>query len=357
LICDIRDLNVCEGPSDFDVHHLFNVNGILELPFGRGKRYGSSASGWQNQLIGGWQLSGITTMLGGTWSNFSCVNGLCFTGSPSANTLTGGLGGMRPIIVCDPNLPRSERTFDRQYRTECVKPPGPMTDPADTLYQGTGVGAGQEDARMSLGYINTDLTMLKNFSMGGRRTLQVRAEMYNAFNSTQYQGVNTQPTFDFATGQQTNPDAQSAARIANRQAVVDLIQQRRQVAGCTANVAANNGQAAAAPGNSGNAPGKAQAPGQQKKQEQPAAGGAVGEVVCPGSTVTLSGEAGAPAASSNQFPAGTKLKVTNLDNSKSTTVEVTSVSGSCTLLNNAAFEEVREPGKFLIRRARIERVG
>ncbi|WP_086852108.1 hypothetical protein [Amycolatopsis kentuckyensis] len=166
-----------------------------------------------------------------------------------------------------------------------------------------------------------------------------------------------QNNLTFIAGQQANPDAQSAARIANRQAVVDLIQQRRQVAGCTANVAAGNGQAAAAPGNSGNAPGKAQAPGQQKKQEQPAAGGAVGEVVCPGSTVTLSGEAGAPAASSNQFPAGTKLKVTNLDNSKSTTVAVTSVSGSCTLLNNAAFEEVREPGKFLIRRARIERVG
>ncbi|MGW4062335.1 hypothetical protein ACWEGE_28910 [Amycolatopsis sp. NPDC004747] len=168
-----------------------------------------------------------------------------------------------------------------------------------------------------------------------------------------------QNNLNFIAGQQANPDAQSAARIANRQAVVDLIQQRRQVAGCTANVAANNGQAAAAPGNSGNAPGKAQAPGQQKKQEKPAAGdgGAVGQVVCPGSTVTLSGEGGAPAASSNQFPAGTKLKVTNLDNSKSTTVEVTSVSGSCTLLNNAAFEQVREPGKFLIRRARIERVG
>ncbi|WP_439378396.1 hypothetical protein [Amycolatopsis lexingtonensis] len=158
---------------------------------------------------------------------------------------------------------------------------------------------------------------------------------------------------NFIAGQQANPDAQSAARIANRQAVVDLIQQRRQVAECTANVVADNGQAAQAPA--------AQAPAQQAPaQQQNQSGvdtGAVGEVVCPGSTVTLSGEAGEPAASSNQFPAGTKLKVTNLDNSKSTTVEVTSVSGSCTLLNNAAFEQVREPGKFLIRRARIERVG
>ncbi|MCX5071449.1 septal ring lytic transglycosylase RlpA family protein [Streptomyces sp. NBC_00513] len=84
---------------------------------------------------------------------------------------------------------------------------------------------------------------------------------------------------------------------------------------------------------------------------------ATGDVVCKGSTVTLSGEAGAPAASSGTFPVGTKLKVTNLDNGQATTVTVNGPSGSCVLLNNAAFEKVREPGKNLIRRARIERVG
>ncbi|MGW7456177.1 hypothetical protein [Streptomyces sp. NPDC054797] len=83
---------------------------------------------------------------------------------------------------------------------------------------------------------------------------------------------------------------------------------------------------------------------------------ATGEVVCQGSTVTLSGEAGPPAASSGTFPTGTKLKVTNLDNGQSTTVTVNGPSGSCVLLNNAAFDKVREPGKNLIRRARIERV-
>jgi hypothetical protein len=81
------------------------------------------------------------------------------------------------------------------------------------------------------------------------------------------------------------------------------------------------------------------------------------DVVCKGSTVTLSGEAGAPFASSGTFPIGTTLKVTNLDNDKSITVRVQTTSGSCVLLNDAAFEQVREPGKFLIRRAVIERVG
>lgn len=160
---------------------------------------------------------------------------------------------------------------------------------------------------------------------------------------------------NFIAGQQANPDAQSEARIANRQEVVKQIQQRRQVAGCTETVtpstpttAPTDAPTAADPETT--APATSPATGGD-------AGGASGEVVCAGSTVTLSGEEGAPAASSNQFPVGTRLKVTNLDNNKSTTVSVTSTSGSCALLNNAAFEQVREPGKFLIRRAVIERVG
>ncbi|MDT7804207.1 MAG: hypothetical protein QOI78_7640 [Actinomycetota bacterium] len=80
-------------------------------------------------------------------------------------------------------------------------------------------------------------------------------------------------------------------------------------------------------------------------------------MVCPGSTVTLSGDGGSPAASSDQFPVGTMLKVTNLDNAKSVTVPVTSTSGSCVLLNNSAFAEIHQAGKQLVRNAKIEKVG
>ncbi|MET7431995.1 hypothetical protein ABZT16_23880 [Streptomyces flaveolus] len=161
--------------------------------------------------------------------------------------------------------------------------------------------------------------------------------------------------------QKAKPDAQSAARIANRQAVIEQIKVQQKASGCTVGESAQGSQAAQG-GDAGQGAGQQQG-GQQGGGQQ--AGGAqqgggqqaAGEQVCKGSTVTLSGEGGAPAASSNQFPAGTTLKVTNLDNDKSTTVKVTSVSGSCVLLNNAAFEQVREPGKFLIRRAVIEKVG
>ncbi|MGW1611780.1 hypothetical protein ACWCQZ_20560 [Streptomyces sp. NPDC002285] len=194
----------------------------------------------------------------------------------------------------------------------------------------------------------------------------------------------------FIEGQRANPDAQSEARIANREAVIAQIKVQQEASGCGVGESAQDSQASqpapsAPAGGAGDAgagdagagdagagdagagdagagdagAGDAGNAGAGEAGNAGDGGGAAasGQQVCNGSTVTLSGEGGAPAASSSQFPAGTKLKVTNLDNNKSTTVEVTSVSGSCALLNNAAFEQVREPGKFLIRRALIEKVG
>ncbi|MFI8294831.1 hypothetical protein ACIGCZ_02650 [Streptomyces nigra] len=207
------------------------------------------------------------------------------------------------------------------------------------------------------------------------------ATVKSAADSTVCQGLATALGNNqrFIDGQRANPDAQSEARIANREAVIKQIKVQQEASGCAVGESAQGSQAAqpsapaggaagnggGAAGNGGEAAGNAGAGqnagnagnGQNAGNGNAGGGAAAGQQVCNGSTVTLSGEGGAPAASSNQFPAGTKLKVTNLDNNKSTTVEVTSVSGSCVLLNNAAFEQVREPGKFLIRRAVIEKVG
>ncbi|QLQ39393.1 hypothetical protein [Micromonospora robiginosa] len=80
-----------------------------------------------------------------------------------------------------------------------------------------------------------------------------------------------------------------------------------------------------------------------------------GKSVCAGS-VTFSAEGGAPAATSDRFPAGTRLRVTNLDNNRATTVTVVGPSGSCVLLNAAAMDLVREPGRNVIRRNVVERL-
>ncbi|WP_239567121.1 hypothetical protein [Lentzea nigeriaca] len=214
----------------------------------------------------------------------------------------------------------------------------------------------QSDARIANRQAVVNLINQRRQAAGCGSKVEAKAEKGQAATSGEDCGgldKALQNNLNFIAGQKANPDAQSEARIANRQAVVDLIQQRRKAAGCKGDGGAAQGNA-----NQGNAnQGQNTAQPQKPDANQGNTGGASGQQVCKGSTVTLSGEGGAPAASSGEFPIGTTLKVTNLDNNKSTTVKVASVSGSCALLNNAAFEQVREPGKFLIRNAKIEKIG
>ncbi|MER6524499.1 hypothetical protein [Streptomyces sp. NPDC001508] len=205
------------------------------------------------------------------------------------------------------------------------------------------------------------------FAMAATSNAAQSPRTLSAADSTVCQGLATALGNNerFIDGQRAAPDAQSAARIANREAVIEQIKVQQKASGCVVGESAQGSQSTP-PAQSGQQNGE-QGGGQGGQPTSTAGAGdaatggtgdaASGQQVCNGSTVTLSGEGGAPAASSNQFPAGTTLKVTNLDNDKSTTVQVTSVSGSCVLLNDAAFEQVREPGKFLIRRALIEKVG
>jgi hypothetical protein len=68
--------------------------------------------------------------------------------------------------------------------------------------------------------MNWDISLFKNIPVGGTRRLQLRAELYNAFNTDQWTDVNRNAVFDFQTGAQTNASfgsltgaTQSARRI------------------------------------------------------------------------------------------------------------------------------------------------
>src|SRR4051812_6866087 len=109
----------------------------------------------------------------------------------------------------------------------------------------------------------------------------------------------------FIDGQKAAPDAQSAARIANREAVIEQIKVQQKASGCTVGESAQGSQATQPTQSAQNGAGQQAGGAQQSAQpsqaaSQPAgnAGGAAasGQQVCNGSTVTLSGEGGAPAA-------------------------------------------------------------
>jgi hypothetical protein len=45
--------------SDFDTRHVVNANALVQLPFGKGRKFFSGSGRAMDALIGGWQLGGI----------------------------------------------------------------------------------------------------------------------------------------------------------------------------------------------------------------------------------------------------------------------------------------------------------
>jgi hypothetical protein len=59
-----HDFDANRGVSAFDVPHRWVTNGIVELPFGKNKRYWNGG-GITDKLVGGWRFSGIFTLQSG----------------------------------------------------------------------------------------------------------------------------------------------------------------------------------------------------------------------------------------------------------------------------------------------------
>jgi hypothetical protein len=154
---------------------------------------------WNNivtkALLDNWQISGITTILSGTRQGFSYGYTAVPTGVLSGQGAING-GGSRVVLTCDPILPRGERTFERQFRTECIAPP------SDAFRLGTSTN----DEYIGPGFVNFDISVFKNVPIGGSRRLQFRVELYNAFDTDQWTatGIDTSAVFNYVTGEQTD---------------------------------------------------------------------------------------------------------------------------------------------------------
>jgi Carboxypeptidase regulatory-like domain len=152
---------------------------------------------WNNLLakviFDNWQFSGVTTITSGTYGGFTYNFANVPTGALTGTGAING-GASRVVITCDPNLSRGDRTFERQFRTECVAPP------TDQFRLGTAMN----DEYLGPGYMNWDISAFKHVPLGGNRRLQLRVELYNAFDTDQWTGVNNNATFDYTTGALTN---------------------------------------------------------------------------------------------------------------------------------------------------------
>jgi hypothetical protein len=173
ILCDAINLRVCRASSDFDVTHNITANWIYDLPFGRGRTFGTGMSRWMEELVGGWQISGLTTWRTGfAFTTVSNSYPISF-----ANNVPAVFNGDRSAIRTDPHLDRS--TGQVQLFAD------PDAAVAAFNYP-TGLQAGSRNNLRGPHFSNFNLGVAKYFPINEQTKLQFRADAFNAFNHTNF---------------------------------------------------------------------------------------------------------------------------------------------------------------------------
>jgi outer membrane receptor protein involved in Fe transport len=165
------DGSVNYGPTDWQRTHVFVLNNIVELPFGHGHRFGSSASKAVDYVIGGWQVNAITS-----WES-----GLPFT--PGYRDC----GADRDNGPCRPSVVGPTEVSNPSQSGWFVPAGGELASNGQTLgpWQRPGIGQFGNVRRNSFrgpGLFNTDLSLFKSFTITERVKGQFRAEFNNFWN-------------------------------------------------------------------------------------------------------------------------------------------------------------------------------
>lgn len=159
------------GPAGNDRRNVFNGSFIYRLPFFRQQRTLIS------KLAGGYEFSGIVTYGSGLYSTAT----IGATDPGGLGLLTGGPGGARPDQVGAPNY-NAPHSFLQWFNKSAFVP-----TPAGQYRAGN---APVQDI-LNPGYGVWNLTTSRNFRLGERGNLQLRAEAFNVFNHTNFSAIST----------------------------------------------------------------------------------------------------------------------------------------------------------------------
>ena len=169
------------GPAGMDTRHNISVTGVYDLPFGRGKRFGS---GWNypvDAVLGGWRLSGADVRYSGfpvtvaSPANYStAVN--AFTGSARPNQ-------NRPLKVVNRSI---NAYFGTQVQgTSCQ----PNTDDGICVYSqqpNNAFGNVHPGTLRGPSFQNIDMSVAKTVTVWHEQKVDFRSDFFNAFNIADY---------------------------------------------------------------------------------------------------------------------------------------------------------------------------
>ncbi len=166
----LDNLRVEHGIGSNDAPHRLTAAIIFDLPFGRGRWIGGGMNRVMDGIVGGWALNTVVTLQ---------------SGNPLALFNSAGLladGNQRPNVVC------SQLSSGLSYR-DAAKSGGSVLnqdcfgDPGDNI---PGNAPRHFSNLRGDGIRNLDTSLSKEFKIHEGKLLQVRAEMFNAFNHQRF---------------------------------------------------------------------------------------------------------------------------------------------------------------------------
>ncbi len=157
--------------APYDVTNSLQLNSVYELPFGRGKTFGSAAPSILRHVISGWEISGIARIQSGLPMNF-----------PAGAAAT----GVSPVL--------SDPTLSRWFNTCTLLPSGKTQNcltgeqPVWTIRQPFTLQTwSSRISSVRLPAVrNLDAALIKNNRIGERFDLIFRADFLNATNTVQF---------------------------------------------------------------------------------------------------------------------------------------------------------------------------
>ncbi|MBL8204766.1 MAG: TonB-dependent receptor [Blastocatellia bacterium] len=173
-----------ETISGGDRTHRVAGSGIVELPFGKGRKFASDLSRWADTIVGGWQIAYIFQRQSGPPIGFGNI---IFTGD------------IQNIV-----LPKDQRDVDRWFNTDA----GFNKNAAQQLASNIRTFPLRFNGLRGDDQQRWDFSLSKKISITERINATFRAESFNLFNHVNFSTPNVNPTdtnFGRITGTQSGP--------------------------------------------------------------------------------------------------------------------------------------------------------
>jgi hypothetical protein len=201
------------GPAFFDIRRSFTIGGNWDIPFGNGKKWGSSANRAVDMILGGWTMN----------YNTQIRSGLPLTVRANDRTFQAVRGNVRANYLRALPVNEGARNVDNWFGLPTI------TQPNGAIAINPGFcAAGQDDGRCAYqqpadgqfgnasigtergpGFFNMDYSIGKRFNVSEKNYFDFRVELFNAFNHVSWAppglNIGSPNTFGVIGSQVQNP--------------------------------------------------------------------------------------------------------------------------------------------------------